>query len=99
VRAVFGLPGRVFGAARGLGQLAWAKASRLGRFVGGILFQTLAGALVGGVLGALGGLHYHDAQVRVPLGILGGAVVGLAAGILLKRPANPVRVRATEPIR
>ncbi|HEV3261121.1 MAG TPA: hypothetical protein VG013_29990 [Gemmataceae bacterium] len=92
-------PGRVFGAARSVGRFAWQKASGLGRFVGSILFQMLGGALVGGVLGVLGGLHYHDGHVRVPVGILGGALVGLVAAVLLKGPAKPVGIRTTEAVR
>jgi len=98
LRRLVAAPGRVFAAGKKGGLFAWRKAHALGRSVGGILVQTLGGALVGGLLGVLGGLHYHDAVVRVPIGILGGALLGLGARVLLRGPAKPVGVQPTETI-
>ena len=70
------------------------------RFILGIVLPVLGGAFVGALLGLMGGIEYHDADVRIPAGALLGAAIGLLAGILRTRskPVKPVVIRVEAPV-
>ncbi len=94
---VAGLPAHVgarFGqAVRGVGY----GIARLVRFVVGFVSPVLGGALVGGFLGAAGGLHYHDMAVRLPVGLLIGGLIGLSVAILWRRAeAKPIVLQTAD---
>lgn len=76
------------GVAAALGRHAGRKVYTAARLAGGLLLPMLGGALVGGALGAVGGSSYHDADFRVPAGLLIGATIGLLAGTLRRRPTS-----------
>jgi hypothetical protein len=70
-----------------------------GRMVAGaasILIPTAAGAVAGAALGALGGMQFHDADVRVPAGALIGASIGLVAVLWRSKPATQVAMPARQ---
>jgi hypothetical protein len=69
------------------------------RLVGGVLglaFFVGMGAVLGGVLGVIGGMEHHDLEMRVPAGALIGAAVGLLARLLRSKP-NPKRIVVVQP--
>jgi hypothetical protein len=83
---VAGGPGRFYG---GCCQVARQTGQRVGRMIRsalGFVSPILGGALVGGFLGAAGGMHYHDLAVRIPVGVLVGGCIGLATALLWHRP-------------
>jgi hypothetical protein len=87
-RTVAAVPARAFG---GAGRVAWTGAAvvlGVARFLGRVVLAGLAGAVIGGGLGALGALHYHDAHVRVPIGVLVGGLIGVVAAALRRAPAK-----------
>ncbi len=69
-----------------IGRNAWAGVRFVGRtirgflsLVAGIVFPIVGGALIGGVLGVVGGVKYGDADFRVPAAALLGACIALVA--------------------
>src|SRR5262249_59075186 len=89
---VFAIPlwilARVFGAVR------WVFATIFGTvgFVLGLIFPVVAGAIGGGILGAIGGMEHQDAEFRIPAGIIIGGLVGLLAGTLRSSSRSVKRV-------
>lgn len=79
------LPVRASAGLKRLVQRSGQLSLRLVRSLVGIFSPALAGALVGGALGATGGAHYHDLAVRVPAGIAMGALIGLVVGLQWRR--------------
>src|SRR5207253_2204377 len=58
------------------------------RLVGGVLgvalriiLPTVAGAILFGILGVIGGMNHHDADFRVPAAVLIGAGIGALYGL------------------
>jgi hypothetical protein len=90
VHAVLAVPrwaGRTaFHGVRRVGQAGWSTVS----FVGSILLPAFAGALVGAMLGLIGGMEHNDADVRVPAGAVIGAGIGLVAGVTRPRRSRKV---------
>jgi hypothetical protein len=87
-RTAAAVPARALG---GVGRVALTAGSVLlvvARFFGRVLGAALVGAVIGGALGAVGGMHYHDAHVRIPIGVLVGGVIGAVASALRKAPAQ-----------
>jgi len=73
---------------RGLFRVARGLADRTRftfRFVGAIFTETLCGAFVGALLGALGVTHGQDTEIAILLGAIGGALLGILLGVT--RPA------------
>ena len=58
----------------------------------GLAFAVGTGAIIGGILGMIGGMQFNDAEVRVPAGALIGASVGLIALLVRSKPATRVVV-------
>jgi uncharacterized membrane protein len=74
-------------------------ATRTVRGAVAMLFPVVTGAFLGGLLGAIGGMQHHDADFRVPAGVVIGAGVGLLAGALrTKRERVPVLEPAREAV-
>jgi hypothetical protein len=67
-------------------------------FLLGIIFPTIAGAFLGGVLGLIGGIEHNDAEVRVPAGAAIGASIGLIAGAWRTKPAKQVVIIERVPV-
>ncbi len=65
---------------------------------GAVLIPIAAGAVVGGTLGAFGGMQFQDADMRVPAGAIIGAGVGLVTLLWRSKPsANRVVVGVAAP--
>lgn len=64
------------------------KAGSAVRVVGGAMAPLVLGALVGGILGAVGGSQHNDPEIRIPVGLALGAGVGLLIAATRTRPAR-----------
>src|SRR5713101_5481319 len=85
VRTVFAIP--VWLISRVAGGALWLVRGVFGLigFVLGIAFPTVAGAFLGAVLGLIGGVEHHDAEVRIPAGAAIGGGIGFLAGATRSR--------------
>jgi hypothetical protein len=59
----------------------------------GLVFAVGAGAAIGATLGLIGGMEYHDAEMRVPAGALIGASVGFIVMVMRSKPSRVKLVR------
>lgn len=76
-------------------QATMDRARRLAGFLRGVALETVGGSFVGGLVGTVGGLMHEEIDVRLPLGLLFGAVIGLLIGATRTRGTRaPVVVKA-----
>ena len=82
------LPKLVFRGARRLGGFTFNSAKAVAFFTGSIAIPMVVGSLIGGALGAMGGMEHHDMELRVPVGVAMGAGIGLLTVLVRTRPAS-----------
>jgi hypothetical protein len=91
-RGVVVAPGRLAGrgwqGAKAVAHGTTRGLMRFAGFTGRVFFEGLAGASVGGILGAIGGGRYGDADIRVPLGLAAGALIGVLVALFWHQPAR-----------
>jgi hypothetical protein len=92
VRSVAAVPVWIVSRVLGLVSMVLGTIWGLITFLLRLILPTLAGAIGGGVLGAIGAMEFEDAEVRIPAGIVIGAAVGLLAGALRSRSVKRVVV-------
>jgi hypothetical protein len=87
-RVIFALP--LWVAGRAWGGIKWVGSTALGLtgLALAIVLPTVAGAVLGGVLGVIGGMEHQDIEGRVPAGIAIGAGIGVVAGIMRRWPTQ-----------
>jgi hypothetical protein len=85
--------GKALSGVRFVGRNTW----RLAGFTGRLLLPLIAGGLVFGVLGAVGGAEHHDAESRVPMAILIGAGVGLLAHLMWPKSSTSDKIPTVLP--
>lgn len=90
--------GATFRHAGRLAKVSFDKFRSMGPFAMKLVLETVAGGVIGGLIGAVGGIQHNDAPVRVPVGILVGGTLGAMAGLVWnKRPApKPLTVKPAE---
>lgn len=93
---LFSVVGGVFGSGF---RLVKGVARRIGTavlFLMSVALDVLGGALVGAVLGALGGLWHDDAPGRIPMGALVGAAVGFIVALTRSREPKKANEKVVE---
>jgi hypothetical protein len=88
IRGVFNvvlfIPRQLFSAAG----FVLTKTGTAVKVVVGALAPLVLGAMVGGILGGVGGVQHHDPEIRIPVGLALGAGVGLLYAITRTKPAR-----------
>jgi hypothetical protein len=93
LRTALAVPGRIV--ARVLRAAGWVLGLVFGLigFVLRLALPTVAGVILGGALGVIGGIEHNDVVFRAPAGALIGGGIGLLAGALRGRRPRPVIIR------
>jgi hypothetical protein len=84
VQAVLFIPRHLVSAAG----VVLTKTGSAARVVGGTLAPLAIGAIIGGALGAVGGVQHNDPEIRVPVGLALGAGVGMLFALTRTKPAR-----------